>query len=59
MRGIRFLEGTGFRVKTGDHLYEKNGYLAGTDNQRCEDLNAMLSDPEVRGIFLAAGGMGP
>ncbi|MGO9118326.1 MAG: S66 peptidase family protein [Desulfomonilaceae bacterium] len=56
--GIRFLEATGFRVKTGNYLYEKNGYLAGTDNQRCEDLNAMLSDPEVRGIFFARGGYG-
>ncbi len=56
--GIRFLEDLGFRVKTGCHLYEKNGYLAGTDDQRCEDLNAMLGDPEVRAIFFARGGYG-
>ncbi len=56
--GIRFLEATGFRVKIGNYLYENNGYLAGTDDQRCEDLNAMLSDPEVRGIFFARGGYG-
>ncbi len=56
--GIRFLEGTGFRVKIGNYLYEKNDYLAGTDEQRCQDLNAMLSDPEVRGIFFARGGYG-
>ncbi len=56
--GVRFLEATGLRVKTGKHLYENNGYFAGTDDQRCEDLNAMLSDPEVRGIFIARGGYG-
>jgi len=56
--GIRFLERRGFRVRTGRHVYEKNGYLAGTDDQRCQDLNAMLRDAEVRGIFFARGGYG-
>ena len=54
--GILFLQEWGFRVKTGCHLYEKNDYLAGTDDERCEDLNAMLRDPEVRAIFFARGG---
>jgi muramoyltetrapeptide carboxypeptidase len=57
-QGIVFLQELGFRVKTGCHLYEKNGYLAGTDGQRCEDLNAMLGDPDVRAIIFARGGYG-
>ena len=57
-RGILFLQELGFRVKTGCHLYEKNGYLAGKDDERCGDLNAMLGDPEVRAIFFARGGYG-
>jgi muramoyltetrapeptide carboxypeptidase len=56
--GIRFLEAGGFRVRTGCHLYECTGYLAGTDEQRCQDLNAMLGDPEIRGVFFARGGYG-
>ncbi len=56
--GIRFLDAAGFRVRTGDHLYECRGYLAGTDEQRCQDLNAMLADSEIRGVFFARGGYG-
>lgn len=56
--GIRFLEAAGFRVRTGCHLYECTGYLAGTDAQRCQDLNDMLADPEIRGILFARGGYG-
>lgn len=56
--GIKFLETAGFRVRVGSHLYECNGYLAGTDAQRCQDLNAMLADEEIRGVFFARGGYG-
>jgi muramoyltetrapeptide carboxypeptidase len=56
--GIRFLEFVGFHVKTGCHVHERTGYLAGTDDQRCDDLNSMLTDSEVRGIFVARGGYG-
>jgi muramoyltetrapeptide carboxypeptidase len=57
-QGILFLEELGFRVKIGQHLHEKRGYLAGADEQRLEDLNSMLGDPEVRAIFFARGGYG-
>jgi len=57
-RGILFLRETGFRIKTGRHLLEKSGYLAGADEQRLDDLNAMLGDPDVRAIFFARGGYG-
>lgn len=57
-KGIRFLERMGFRVRRGNHLYQTCGYLAGTDVQRCQDLNEMLADPDVRGVFFARGGYG-
>jgi len=56
--GIQFLERTGLRPVTGCHINERNGYLAGTDDQRCRDLNSMLKDQRVRGIMLARGGYG-
>lgn len=56
--GLRFFEGKGFRVVKGCHLHERNGYLAGSDDQRCEDLNSMLRNPEVRAILFARGGYG-
>lgn len=35
-----------------------NGYLAGTDEQRLEDLHAMFSDLEIKGIWCLRGGYG-
>ncbi|MGO9572586.1 MAG: S66 peptidase family protein [Desulfomonilaceae bacterium] len=57
-QGIRFFQEKGFRVREGCHLRERNAYLAGEDSQRCQDLNSMLRDPEIRAVFLARGGYG-
>jgi muramoyltetrapeptide carboxypeptidase len=56
--GIKFVTALGFRVRTGKYLAARDNYLAGTDEQRSSDLNDMLRDPEVRGVFLARGGYG-
>ncbi|AFM25730.1 S66 peptidase family protein [Desulfomonile tiedjei] len=56
--GIRFLELKGFRVLEGCYVLEQDGYCAGTDRQRCDDLNAMLANRDVRGILFARGGYG-
>ncbi len=48
----------GFEVKEGRNLYAKTQYLAGTDQQRADDVNAMFADPEVDGIFCITGGYG-
>jgi muramoyltetrapeptide carboxypeptidase len=56
--GVKFLLEQGFEVREGCHVYQRSGYLAGTDAQRCEDLNTMLADAEVRGVFFARGGFG-
>jgi len=56
--GERFLREQGFLVREGCHVRQRTGYLAGTDAQRCDDLNAMLADPSVRAVFLARGGYG-
>lgn len=36
----------------------KNGYLAGTDAERVDELNRMIRDPKVRAIFPVGGGYG-
>jgi muramoyltetrapeptide carboxypeptidase len=48
----------GFKVKPGKHLRMRDGYLAGGDEERAEDINALFADPEVRGIFALRGGYG-
>ena len=52
------LQALGFKVKEGKWLRARNGYFAGTDMQRAEDINAMFADPEVNGIMAMSGGAG-
>ncbi len=52
------MENLGFHVKLGTHVYEKWGYLAGTDQQRLDDIHAMFKDPEVKAIISIRGGYG-
>lgn len=56
--GIRFLEDAGYRIREGAHVWDRHGYLAGTDQDRLSDLNGMLRDPEVRLITSGRGGYG-
>ncbi len=59
---IRFagdlIRSLGFKVKEGKHLYERNNYLAGSDQERADDVNAMFGDDDVDAIFCLRGGYG-
>jgi muramoyltetrapeptide carboxypeptidase len=57
-RGLQILRGWGLQVEVAPHVYDRWGYLAGSDANRLADLNAALRDPGVRGIFGARGGYG-
>ncbi|MFC3093161.1 LD-carboxypeptidase [Alteromonas sediminis] len=48
----------GFKVKTAPHLFERNQYLAGTDEERANDINTLFADKEVDAIFCLRGGYG-
>lgn len=48
----------GFRVSRGKSVSARLGYLAGTDEQRAEDLMEAFLDPEVDGIVAVRGGYG-
>jgi muramoyltetrapeptide carboxypeptidase len=52
------LEAMGLRVREGTYLRRRRGYLAGTDEERASDVNAMIRDPDVRGIYAIRGGWG-
>ncbi|HSV86772.1 MAG TPA: LD-carboxypeptidase [Levilinea sp.] len=51
-----YFEARGYRVRTGAHVLERFGYMAGAAELRAGDLNEMLSDPDVRMIVTATGG---
>jgi muramoyltetrapeptide carboxypeptidase len=59
---IRFaidtVESLGFKVKPGAHLFDRDGYLAGSDAARADDLNAMFADDGVDAIWCVRGGYG-
>ncbi len=54
----RSLEELGFKVDFGAHAFDRYSYLAGTDDERLEDMNTALRDPEIRAIFATRGGKG-
>ncbi len=48
----------GLVPKAGSHLLSRYGYMAGTDEQRASDVQAMFADDTVRAIFAVRGGWG-
>lgn len=52
------MEALGFRVKLGQHVFDRYGYLGGKDEDRASDLMAMFADQEVAGIVAIRGGWG-
>ncbi len=53
-----YLQRKGFKVKMGQHVFDSEGYLAGTDQERAADINRMFADPEVDAIIAVRGGWG-
>jgi muramoyltetrapeptide carboxypeptidase len=58
LRGVAGLEAWGLKVRLGDHVNDRHGYMAGRDEDRAADLHAVLVDPEVRAIVCLQGGYG-
>jgi muramoyltetrapeptide carboxypeptidase len=52
------LEALGFRVRQGEHMMERHGYLAGSDKARADDINKAFADRSVAGIHAIRGGWG-
>ncbi len=48
----------GFKTKTGKNVFKRYGYLAGTIDERLEDLHHMFADPNVKAIMTIRGGYG-
>jgi muramoyltetrapeptide carboxypeptidase len=52
------LTALGLRWKFGEHVFDRHGFLAGTDAHRAADVNAMFKDPSVDAIMAVRGGWG-
>lgn len=57
-RSIKYLESLGYRVKLGEHIFDKSGYLAGSDLDRAKEINNFFADKKIKAIFSLRGGYG-
>lgn len=56
LRGKAYLEAKGFRVVEGCLTGKQDGYRSGTIQERAEELNQLIRNPDVRCIMAAIGG---
>lgn len=52
------LKSWGLHVIVGKHVFSKADHFAGTDTQRCEDLQNAMDNPKISAIWCARGGYG-
>jgi len=52
------MQALGFKVKFGENVNKKWGYLAGSDEERIHDIHDFFEDDEVNAIFAIRGGYG-
>ncbi len=57
-RGLENIQQAGFRTVLGDNIRASHGYLAGSDNDRANDLTEMFARKDIDAVFCACGGYG-
>ena len=57
-KGVNLWRSRGYRVEFSPGFDQQWGYLAGTDDNRRQQLRDALNDPECQGILCARGGYG-
>jgi muramoyltetrapeptide carboxypeptidase len=57
-KGLVVLQSLGFKIHIPDDLFQHEGYLAGSDKSRADQLMRLLVDSSVNGIIGARGGFG-
>ncbi len=55
---VRYFESVGYRVTISKNVFNISGYLAGTDEERAEDINQAFADKNVKAIICSRGGYG-
>lgn len=57
-RAVQYFEQMGYRVELSMNLNKSNGYLAGTDEERLDDIHSMFQDKNIKAIISVRGGYG-
>lgn len=55
---IALLKEWGFKVRSAPNIFKEHNQFAGTDQQRLQDLQGFIDDPEIKAILCARGGYG-
>jgi len=55
---VKLLKSWGLNAVIGKHVFSQANHFAGTDDERCEDLQKALDDPSISAIWCARGGYG-
>ncbi|MGB1042885.1 MAG: S66 peptidase family protein [Tenacibaculum sp.] len=51
-------ESWGLKVVYGKHMFNQSHHFAGTDEERCQDFQEALDNPNIKAIWSARGGYG-
>ncbi|OCK43754.1 LD-carboxypeptidase [Tenacibaculum soleae] len=54
----KLAETWGLKVVYGKYMFSQNNHFAGTDDERCEDFQQALDNPNIKAIWAARGGYG-
>jgi muramoyltetrapeptide carboxypeptidase len=57
-QGLARIEKMGFSTLPADEAFDREGYLAGSDERRAAQIHRFFQDPSVSGILCARGGYG-
>ena len=57
-KATAWMRARGYALRIFPGVYEKEGYLAGSDERRLADLHAAFADPQVDAIICLRGGYG-
>ncbi|WBX71440.1 S66 peptidase family protein [Tenacibaculum retecalamus] len=54
----KLAESWGLKVVYGKHMFNQGHHFAGTDEERCEDFQEAIDNPNIKAIWSARGGYG-
>ena len=57
-QAIDLLKSWSLHAVVGKHVFSKANHFAGTDDERCEDVQNAMDDPKISAIWCARGGYG-
>ena len=57
-QAVDLLKSWGLHAVVGKHVFSKSNHFAGTDEERCEDLQNAMDNPNISAIWCARGGYG-